>query len=165
MLTKRILNFYLEIAIFKHVFESCRHWPNLLHILVCYSVTSRWNLDYHTPMSRGHPGLSYGPNSLNISGVIRELELGETFGWKRPRSHKSLDSILILYPGLARKVKLVQMSKSEVYRVENGVLTELTLMERVKNAPSTYYPNDHFHNGLPQHIVRPSTNSTFICWS
>ena len=48
---KKNFKFCLEIAIFKHVFESCRHWPNLLHILVCHSVTSRWNLDYHTPMS------------------------------------------------------------------------------------------------------------------
>ena len=28
----------------------------------------------------------YGPNSLNISGVIRELELGETFKWSMPRT-------------------------------------------------------------------------------
>ena len=63
---------------------------NVLHILVFHSVTSRWNPDYHTPISRGYPELSYGPNSLNISGVIRELEElehDETFHWILPRTY------------------------------------------------------------------------------
>ena len=32
------------------------------------------------PCQEDTPDLSYGPNSLNISDIIRELELGETFG-------------------------------------------------------------------------------------
>ena len=86
MLNQTILKYCFKIATFKHVFESCRHSPSLLYILVCYSVTSLTNLDYHTPFERGYLDLLYGPNSLGISGVIRELELGETFKWSMPRT-------------------------------------------------------------------------------
>ena len=37
------------------------------------------------PPFQEDPKLSYGPNSLNISGIIRELELEETFHWILPR--------------------------------------------------------------------------------
>ena len=79
LLIKFFLKFFMIIAIFKHIFELRWGLQNALHILVCHSVTPWWNPDYHTPISRGYPEVSYGPNSLNISGVIRELELGETF--------------------------------------------------------------------------------------
>ena len=51
----------------------------------CQSVTSRSRASYHTLYERGYPELSHGPNSLNISGVIRELEFEETFHWILPR--------------------------------------------------------------------------------
>ena len=85
LLIKKILNFLLVIAVFKHIFELLWGLQNVIHILVCQSVTSWWNPDYHTSISRGYPELSYDPNSLNISGVIRELALEETFHWILPR--------------------------------------------------------------------------------
>ena len=75
LLFKKILNFHLVTAIFKYIFELLWGLQNVLHILGCHSVTSWRNPDYHTPISRGYPELSYGPNSLDISSVIRELEL------------------------------------------------------------------------------------------
>ena len=85
LLIKKILNFLSVIAIFKHIFELLWGLPNVPHILGCQSVTSRRRASYHTPYERGYPELSYGPNSLNISGVIRELQLGETFKFTVPR--------------------------------------------------------------------------------
>ena len=38
--------FFLQIAIFKHTFESRRAWPKSLYILVCHSVTSHWISGY-----------------------------------------------------------------------------------------------------------------------
>ena len=86
LLIKKILIFQLVIAIFKHIFELLWALRNVLHILVCHSGNSWWNPDYHTPISRGYPELSYGSNSLNICCVIRELELEETFRWISPRT-------------------------------------------------------------------------------
>ena len=70
LLIKKILNFCLEIAIFKHVFELCRRWPILLYILVCHSVTSHWISGYYNPIWRGYIGLSYDPNCFNIWPVV-----------------------------------------------------------------------------------------------
>ena len=84
LLIKKILNFHLVTAIFKYIFELLWGLQNVLHILGCHSVTWWRNPHYHTPISRGYPELSYGPNSLNISCVIRELELEETFRWISP---------------------------------------------------------------------------------
>ena len=85
LLIKKILNLLSVIAIFKHIFELLWGLPNVTHILGCQAVTSRGRASYHTPCERGNPELSYGPNSLNISGIIRELELEETFYWILPR--------------------------------------------------------------------------------
>ena len=79
LLIKKILNLLSVIAIFKHIFELLWGLPNVTHILGCQPVTSRGRASYHTPYERGYPELSYCPNSLNISGVIKELQLRETF--------------------------------------------------------------------------------------
>ena len=63
------------IAIFKHIFELLWGLPNCTHILVCHSVTSWWNPDYHTPNKRRYSELSYDPNSLNMPGVISHFFL------------------------------------------------------------------------------------------
>ena len=86
LLIKKILNLLSVIAIFKHIFELLWGLPNVTHILGCQPVTSRGRASYHTPYERGYPELSYGPNSLNISGVIRELQVGETFKFPVPRT-------------------------------------------------------------------------------
>ena len=85
MLIQKTLNFFMQTDIFKHIFELLLGLPNVPHILGCQSVTSRGRASYHTPNERGYPELSYGPNSFNISGVIRELQLGETFKFPVPR--------------------------------------------------------------------------------
>ena len=84
LLIKKNLNFHLVTAIFKYIFELLWGLQTVLHILGCHSVTSWRNPDYHSPIWRGYPELSYGPNSLNISSVIRELEFEETFRWISP---------------------------------------------------------------------------------
>ena len=85
LLIKKILNFLSVIAIFKHIFELLWGLPNVFHTLSCQSVTAWKRASYHIPYERGYPELSYGRNSLNISGVIKELELVETFRWDNPR--------------------------------------------------------------------------------
>ena len=85
MLIKIFLNFFILIAIFRHIFELLWGLPNVPHTLGCQSVTSWRRASYHTPYESGYPELSYGSNSLNISGVIRELQVGETFKFPVPR--------------------------------------------------------------------------------
>ena len=70
MLIKIFLIFIPIIDIFKHIFELLGGLPKCPHILVCHSVTSWWNPDYHTPNERRYPELSYDSNSLNVTGVI-----------------------------------------------------------------------------------------------
>ena len=70
---ENFLNFFLQIAIFKHIFESRRAWPKLPYILVCHSVTSCRISGNYTPIGRGYTGLSYNCNSLNLYSEIREL--------------------------------------------------------------------------------------------
>ena len=70
LLIKIFLNLFLIMAIFKHIFEVLQGLPNSTHILVCHSVISWWNPDFHTPIERGHPELSYDLNSFNVSGVL-----------------------------------------------------------------------------------------------
>ena len=79
MLIKFCLNFFILIAIFRHIFELLWGLPNVPHTLGYQSATSWRRASYHTPYESGYPELSYVPNSLNISGVIRELQLRETF--------------------------------------------------------------------------------------
>ena len=71
LLIKIILNFYLDIAIFKHVFESCRPLLKSRYILVSHSATSGQISGYYTPISREYLGLSYEPNCLNRAGLAR----------------------------------------------------------------------------------------------
>ena len=78
------------MAIFKHIFELLWGLPNCTHNWVCHSVTSSQISDYHTPIWRGYPGLSYEPKCLKISFQIRELELGETYMWEIPRNRIAL---------------------------------------------------------------------------
>ena len=84
LLKKRILNLLSVIAIFGHIFELLWGLPNVFHALGSQSVTSWRRASYHISYERGYPELSYGPNSLNISGVIRELELVKIFRWDNP---------------------------------------------------------------------------------
>ena len=78
--------FFIQMAIFKHIFELLWGLPNCTHNWVCHSVTSSQISDYHTPIWRGYPELSYEPKCLKISFQIRELELGETYMWEIPRT-------------------------------------------------------------------------------
>ena len=75
---KFFLNFFLIIAIFKHIFELLWGLPNGIHILISHSVTSCRISGYHTPISRGYLGLSYEPNCLIIPGLVRLKYLKST---------------------------------------------------------------------------------------
>ena len=98
LLIKENLDFFIVIATFKHIFELCWGLPNVVHILGWQSVTSWRRENYHTPYETAY---SYGPNSFNISGVIRELELGETFKWSLPHNWLELGlCILHWFPSL-----------------------------------------------------------------
>ena len=85
LLIKIFLILFLIIAIFKHIFELLRGLPNSTHILVCHSVISWWNPDFHTPIKRGYPELSFDPISLNISGVITKKKSNGPFKFRVPR--------------------------------------------------------------------------------
>ena len=85
LLIKKILNFCLEIANFKHVFESCRPWRNLIYILVCHSVNSYWISGYYNPIWRGYLGLSYDPNCFNIRPAVLAQKLNYMSKKEAPR--------------------------------------------------------------------------------
>ena len=86
LLIKFFLNSFLIIAIFKHIFELLRGLPYSTHILVCHSVISWWNPDFHTPIKRGYPELSFDPISLNISGEITKKKSNGPFKFCVPRT-------------------------------------------------------------------------------
>ena len=77
---------HFKLRVFFWPSESCWRWPNSLYFLVCHSVTSHWISGYYTPIRRRYSGLPDKLNYLNISSEITELEHGETFGWKSPRT-------------------------------------------------------------------------------
>ena len=76
--SKKFLNLLSVTAIFKHIFELLWALPNVFHTLGCQSVTSCRISGYHTPISRGYLGLSYEPNCLIISGLVRLKNLKST---------------------------------------------------------------------------------------
>ena len=142
------------IAIFKHIFELRWGLQNALHILVCHSVTSWWNPYYHTPISRGYPDVSYGPNSLNISGVIRELELGETFRWIPPRTCHQCD-LTFSRKYLPKHIKSVH----EKVRVQCTVC-EVQLSNK---AQLTYHLKAKHGNGDSEKVGCDMCDKTFTC--
>ena len=55
--------FFMQIDIFKHIFELLWGLPNCIHILVCHSVTSIQISGYHTPFEEDTQGFHMIPNA------------------------------------------------------------------------------------------------------
>ena len=60
--------------------------PKMLNVLVCQLVISHCNQDFLMAFDRGHIGLSYDPNGLNISIEIKIFWADGPFKQQSPRS-------------------------------------------------------------------------------
>ena len=67
---QNFLNFFNQIAIFKHIFEWCRPHASKLHFFACHTFTSWRRWGYHTSFERGRSELSSDPHWIYIFGEI-----------------------------------------------------------------------------------------------
>ena len=86
---QKILNFFNQIAIFKHIFEWCRPHASKLHIFACHTFTSWRRWGYHTSFERGRSGLSSDPNWIDIFGEIGLIQAQSPFKSGPPRTPTS----------------------------------------------------------------------------
>ena len=79
-----ILNFFKQIAIFKHVFELGQPHQSEVQILGCHIATSYSRQGYHTSFERWYSVLSYDTKYSNIIGEITLFWTDYTFKWICP---------------------------------------------------------------------------------